>query len=128
MSIRHRRALRSAQANRRSLSVLILVALLSHTTTCDLGGSASFLERMKNAAGAGIFESRWQSPPVIQNRYRVTDGWQCFQSYDDIALGVLRRIGNQLIDDKAERNSEHSGYINCRALDEDRACAFPLKQ
>jgi hypothetical protein len=38
-----------------------------------------------------------------------------------IALGVLRRISDQLVDDKAERNSEPGGNINLRTLDYNRA-------
>src|SRR6266852_8611951 len=49
----------------------------------------------------------------------MTNSRRRFQSNGYGALGVFRRIGNQLVDDKAERNAERGRYLNIRTLHHD---------
>ena len=50
-----------------------------------------------------------------------------FQSNGDAAVGVFRRIGDQLVDDEAERDAERGRYLDIRALDHDGATGLFLK-
>ena len=45
-----------------------------------------------------------------------------------MALGVFRRIGDQLVDDKAERDGERGRYFDNRALDHDGVIGAFLEQ
>src|ERR1700722_4683337 len=62
-------------------------------------------------------ESGRQSCSFVQNRKRITGRRRTLNLDGDVALRVFHRIGDQLVDDKAERRSEDRQYLDFITLD-----------